>query len=363
MTRNRKKPGLSAVALFLLLLGACGGLEDPLAPNRNNPAPVSLPAAAFGLRVRDGERGGDPDSLYVFEGVWRDSVFCFGTAGKDTMSLNLTPDNELLLQVVSDAKGFAGINASSSARCIDIVEEGPERRSYRLRRVAEGESVITLWNGEDGHRQEISFRVGSREEIPLQGIRCRVDGQAFDLVLAESASFLEPGDHYHTRSGVLRDVRHFPGWEGLQVLEIVGPVPLNATLRREESLWLLDPADSYFPLLDDGGNCFTGDWPSFVGRAGIAEINRRHYPEYRWFAADRYAERLSGGAPRLSPADLRERRMLVWKVHSDGDYGPRGDYGVLELGFVLAPRQETTGEYDWRLAKERGAKYFRLRLQ
>lgn len=351
--------GLLAV---LAALASCKG-EDPLAPNKRNPAVEAFPAADFGLRVLDFEQGGDPDSCYVFKGLWRDGNFCFGLDKLDPMTLNLSGDNALVLEILPLGEGFRGVNAASSARCIDIVAEGGERTRFRLERVTEGESTIVLWNGGDGDRRELSFPVTSREEIPVEGFRCRVDGQLFDIPMIESGSFLEPNANYHTRSGVLRDVKAFPGWDRMQVLELVGPVPLNATGRKQESIWLYDPVAPAFPLLDDEGNCFTGDWPSFVGPEGIADINRRHYPAWRWFAPDRYAVRFADDQPHLRPADMRERRMLSWKIRSSDDYGPRGDYGVMELGIIVVPRQETSGDYDWPLAKEQGAKYYRIRLQ
>ena len=332
-----------------------------MAPNAHNPAVLPLPAADFGIRVLDQERGSD--STYVFEGVWRDGAFRFGLEKRDPMTLNLTPDNALVLELLPAGEGFRGVNAASSARCIDIVPEGEDRMRFRLRRVAEGESEITLWNGDGEERRELSFPVTSREEIPVEGFLYRIDGERQEIPLVESANFLEPNANYHTRSGVLRDVKDFPGWDGMQVLELVGPEPLNATGLRQESIWLYDLVSPAFPLLDDDGNCFTGDWPSLVGPEGIAEINRRHYPDYRWFAPDRYAVRYADDQPGLRPADLRERRMLTWKIHSVNDYGPMGDYGVMDLSIILHPRQETAGEYDWPLARQQGARYYRIRLQ
>ena len=355
-------PALLAAGLLAFLAAAPScSREDPLAPNADNPPVLPLPAADFGLRVLDCEPG--MDSSYVFEGVWRDGAFCFGLEKQDPMVLNLTADNALVLEVCPEGEGFQGVNAASSARCIDIVPEGPDRRRFRLRRVAEGESEITLWNGEGAGRLELRFPVTSRDEIPVEGFRYRIDGQLCDIPMVESAGFLEPDANYHTRSGVLRDVKAFPGWELMQVLELVGPVPLNATGKREEAIWLYDLVSPAFPLLDDDGNCFTGDWPSLVGPDGIAGINRRHYPSYRWFSPDRFAVRYAEDQPCLKPADLRERRMLTWKVRSADDYGPRGDYGVMDLSIILHPRQPAAGDYDWPRAKEEGARYYRIRLQ
>lgn len=171
-------PAALLAALLLTALTACQK-ESPDSPNANNPPEVSLPGAGFSITVLDFERGRHPDSAYVFEGVWRDGHFRFGRERLDTMQLNITETNGITLKISSEDLDFRGVNARSSTRSIDIVPDGTARTQYHLERVCEGASAITLWNGEGTSRQEIRFTVTSREDIPAEAIRIRIDGREY----------------------------------------------------------------------------------------------------------------------------------------------------------------------------------------
>ena len=205
-------------AALLAALPACRK-QGPDSPNPNNPPEVSLSGAAFRITVLDCERGRHPDSAYVFEGV--------------------SGANGIILKISSEDPAFEGVNACSSTRAVDIVPDGSGHRQYHLERVCEGASAITLWNGDGAARQEIRFTVTSRECIPAEAVRIRIDGREYLMSRrynsAGSLSAYRVGRSPSAWGPELQElVKVFPGrreddWTDHVELEIAGCVPLNAT--------------------------------------------------------------------------------------------------------------------------------------
>ena len=282
--------------------------DDPNAPNKSNPTECTLKGCDFGITLLDYEKGGASDSSYVFEGVWKEGAFRFGLHKLDEMTPNILPDgqNRLVLNVDSEEAGFEGVNAASTARCVNIIPVGKDHISYELVWVAEGESTITLWCGEGPSRKEISFKVTSRKEIPLEGFRYRINNEVFDFQ-AES---------FENRVLSAYDETN-PGWENMQVLEIIGPTPLNATVPDDEFFVI---NENYgLPDMDDDAKVVYGDGgPEVAYGDRIYELNLRHYGSFRWLKSntDEDFKKDVSCWNKYKPADFRERRILVWKVTS-----------------------------------------------
>lgn len=314
---------LTAPVLTLLLafgLTACDK-DRPDGPNKNNPAEHPLASCAFSLDVRDCERGFSPDSSYVFEGVYRDGSFYFGTDKRDAMVLNITPDNRIILTASADAAGFEGVNASSSSRCINIVPDGTDHTTYHLEWVAEGESTITFWNGEGAGRKEISFKATSMKEIPLEGIAFRYDGHVYRFQKQIPTEYVTEGAFQHM---------FLKRWDGrpesfdrLPAFELIGPIPLNAT---PTLLYLSQSFTAFVPNPDNRENGI---------KVSAYEYNLRMYKGYRWFPEYKEPPLPEGfndqnwedcplelqkewqqsyleSMLELYPADLRERHIKFW---------------------------------------------------
>nr|MCR5071324.1 hypothetical protein [Bacteroidales bacterium] len=178
--KKHRLAGAAAILLSLAGLASCDK-NNPLAPNRNNPPEAGLKAAAFDITLLDHERGYNRDSVYCFEGIWKQDAFYFGYWKLDPMVPNIFPEgqNQLEFRISSEAAGFEGVNASSSSRCINIVQDGADHTRYHLEWVAEGESTITFWNGEGDARQEISFKATSKKHIPFVNLKYRYDGELY----------------------------------------------------------------------------------------------------------------------------------------------------------------------------------------
>jgi hypothetical protein len=326
--KNKSIPLASVLLTGVLLIPSCKNPNDPLAPNRDNPLEAVLPAAPFGITLLDHERGHAKDSVYCFEGVWKDDAFRFGLERLDPMVPNILPEgrNRLEFRISSDDAGFRGVNAASSSRCINIVQDGSDHLRYHLEWVAEGESTITFWNGEGSARREIAFKATSWKEIPMEGISFRYDGFLYRFhkwVVSEN---------YHDGQETYGIVRSWnPKREDLDylpVLEIVGPVPLNAT---EGVMCLSLGIDETIPSSGNDHDMLYGK------KVSAEEYNLRFYDGFRWFPttvkppyppegyihadhADipfevkrKYAEELLACYQRILPSDLRERRVKIWK--------------------------------------------------
>ena len=346
-------PNLLAVPALALLCAVClpsCDKNNPQGPNRDNPVASDLRSAAFELTLLDGEQGFCRDSHYVFEGIWKDGAFRFGLQKLDEMTPNIRPDgkNRLEFTVSSDVAGFEGVNATSSARCINIVPDGNDHTRYHLEWVAEGESTITFWNGEGAGRKEISFKATARKEIPLEGIKMRIDGEMFLMCPvrglerdpdypscwlvrhAKDQQYFESRNHsgIKTRIGIAWTHQN-PLDPGIgHVLEIIGPEPLNATGPRLRTYF--DP----FALIDPwqrvtyNTDLFPLDLFPPKKAYGLYEGNLAHYPDFRWFAPMTMAEYdygkwgpatipmmetfLTDDRYSLLPGDLRERRILIY---------------------------------------------------
>ena len=321
---------LPAAALLLsfaaILFPACNKCR-PDGPNRNNPPVADLPSAAFTLRVLDHERGFHPDSAYIFEGVWHDGHFWFGRQKLDTMQLNIAPDNALVLEVSSDDPAFEGVNAASSTRSIDIIPDTRDRRIYHLERIAEGRSEITLWNGDGPSRREIRFTVTSRAEIPLEGIKVRLDGEerilfsGFDYALPSGipAQIAEYPKVVKEFSGYIREdyTKHVD-------LDIIGPIPLNA------NIGVLHLAFDSIGLLDHGAIHENVPPHVWLKTWNLHEENIWHNPDFSWFHSydpgfhpdDSWSPSYykmpqiyyDDSKYALRPQDLRERYVWVWPM-------------------------------------------------
>ena len=288
---------LFAVAALLAICAMCSqscNKSGALAPNTSNPTEYSLKGAPFSLTVLDQERGYNKDSLYVFEGVWRDGHFWFGLEKKDSMQLNITPNNGITLKVASEVEGFQGVNAASSSRCINIVPDGKDHTSFHLQWIDEGQSTITLWCGEGASRRQVRFVATSKKEIPMEGIMLRLDGQEFlmnkttlEEMYNNTASFKNKTKAFNT-VGETKYKRN-DIWTGYVKLEIVGPQPLNATNTTEFKMWLdqLGMADHYASLIymleySKREKKPIIDWIWGKGY-GIYEQNKATYKKFRWF--------------------------------------------------------------------------------
>lgn len=274
-------------------------------PNKNNPVEVSLPAAPFDLIVLDHEHGFNKDSNYVFEGVWKNGHFWFGREKLDTMQLNINPDNGIVLRVSSENSAFKGVNAASSSRCINIVQDGNDHRQYHLEWVAEGQSKITLWCGEGSSRKEIHFIATSKKEIPMTGIRFRVNGEEGLAVKAHYIPLMNyspgslPGEFtlsdYNkafrafnsTKTQYLRNDRH----SGTVKLEIIGPEPLNATKMVLTTAFNSVSLQDHYAKLHTTNNGYNYDKNNEKWRHvlvwnkmyGLYEENLHCVPGFRWF--------------------------------------------------------------------------------
>ena len=306
-----------AAAIFL---GAAGLVScdknNPLAPNKNNPVETGLKSADFNVVMLDHEKGYEKDSLYVFEGEWKQDAFYFGYWKLDPMVPNILPDgkNQIEFRISSDAAGFEGVNASSSSRCINIVQDGKDHTRYHLEWVAEGESTITFWNGDGASRQEISFTATSKKVIPVEGFLARLDGKEYKFFQGDDPRCNSPLKLLKT----FKSQDDFPGWDKMHILEIVGPIPLNATPEDNKRYFML--CNVRMAFLDNDGNGF--DWDIYDEddevrslRVNDPEIEIQHFSDYDWFDKNHMVVWADEGDPfRFVPADFRERRIMLWSV-------------------------------------------------
>ena len=371
-------------AALLAALPACRK-QGPDSPNPNNPPEAPLPGAAFSVTVLDCERGRHPDSAYVFEGVWADGHFRFGRERLDTMQLNLSGANGIILKISSEDPAFEGVNARSSTRAVDIVPDGSGHRQYHLERVCEGASAITLWNGDGAARQEIRFTVTSRECIPAEAVRIRIDGREYLMSRrynsAGSLSAYRVGRSPSAWGPELQElVKVFPGrreddWTDHVELEIAGCVPLNATgpdfTIACDLVGLIDEQAhrSSLPTV----NPATGE-PAFrwMRISSLYLENLAHNPDFRWFTpmhltpelyeayrnenqlAPYYANeqefRLCPTAGderyRYHPADLRERRAWVWCPPGTSEVGIAFGTGPFRAQVMPGDGRSIPDRYD-----------------
>ena len=377
-------PAALAAAVLLATLSACQK-QGPDSPNLNNPPELPLPAAPFEVGVLDFEHGRDPDSAYVFEGVWREGHFRFGRQQLDTMQLNLSGKNGITLTISSEAPDFQGVNASSSTRAIDIVPEGGDRCRYRLERVCEGASTITLWNGEGAMRHEIRFTVTAREDIPAEAVRIRIDGQEYLM----SRAFNSAGSLSGYRIG-LSPSAWKPEWQELVKvfpgrreddrtdhveLEIAGCVPLNATgpvfTTASDLVGLIDlqAHRSSLPTIDPASGKAVYRWMRI---SSLYLENLRYNPDFRWFNpmrltpelyeayrnenllapyyADEQEYRLFPTAGderyRYNPADLRERRAWIWCPPGTTEVGIAFGTGPFRAQVMRGDGRDIPDRYD-----------------
>ena len=317
--KKHRLAGATAILLSLAGLASCDK-NNPLAPNRNNPPEAGLKAAAFDITLLDHERGYNRDSVYCFEGIWKQDAFYFGYWKLDPMVPNIFPEdqNQLEFRISSEAAGFEGVNASSSSRCINIVQDGADHTRYHLEWVAEGESTITFWNGEGDARQEISFKATSKKHIPFETLKYRYDGELYTAKDLSSAAgyktLLKPCPQGNTE------------WDNMPIYELV-PEPLNATLEENTYLWggLVVKLHRVTETGEEDRYTFDEDHPMWAFT---------NYPEGEW--TERYKNRIQltykdicdrwpqtrlyssfedgkENVP-LNFNDLRERRTVAYRV-------------------------------------------------
>jgi len=328
---------VAAVCLCAMCFYAC---NNPLSPNKSNPVEVGLKAADFKVALFDHEKGFEKDSLYVFEGEWKGDGFYFGYWKLDKMVPNILPDgqNQIEFRITSDAAGFEGVNASSSSRCINIVQDGKDHTRYHLEWVDEGESTITFWNGGETNRKEISFTATSKKVIPIEGVLARFDGKEYKFLNKDHPA----QTHYQKLLKTFKSRNDFPGWKKMHILEIVGPIPLNATPEEGKKYFF----ENWFELayLDENGNgC---DWDIYSTedasrslRRNDPEIEIMRFPDYNWFDKEHMiADGRKQDSFKFVPADLRERRIMLWSVKTD-----YMTYGRIFLSFGW---NATSGD-DW----------------
>ena len=229
------------ITVAALLCAAAAASCSPNAHNNDNPVEVSLNGCDFDITILDCEHGYDRDSNYVFEGVWKDGEFRFGHYKLDKMTPNITKDNAITFRITSEDPMFEGVNASSSARCINIVQDGTDHTVYHLEWVAEGGSSIKFWNGEGETRKEISFRATSRKEIPLEGFYIRFGERTYDFMYAryDKVGYTLTNDPYReiVESTGLEQQRVNPANDSQMDFKDMIPVeifpkPMNATAHK-----------------------------------------------------------------------------------------------------------------------------------
>ena len=336
-----------AAALFLAAAGlASCDRNNPLAPNKENPTEVGLKGAAFEVTLLDHEKGFEKDSLYVFEGEWKQDAFYFGYWKLDPMVPNILPEgqNQIEFRISSDAAGFEGVNASSSSRCINIVQDGADHTRYHLEWVAEGESTITFWNGEGAARQEISFQATSKKVIPLEGILARLDGKEYKFLDSHNPS----ATNYQKLLKTFKSRDDFPGWDKMHILEIVGPIPLNATPEDDKNYYMM--CQFRLAFLDEEGNGCDWDIYSLQDevrslRENDPEIEIMRFPDYRWFDEEHMIIDPRKKNPfKFVPADFRERRIMLWSVKTRAD-----TYGRISLSVGWARADDSNEGYSLRI--------------
>ena len=330
----------AAVCLCAVCFVACDK-NNPLAPNKDNPVETGLKSADFDVVLLDHEKGFEKDSLYVFEGEWKEDAFYFGYWKLDPMVPNILPDgqNQIEFRISSDVTGFEGVNASSSSRCINIVQDGADHTRYHLEWVSEGESTITFWNGDGVTRKEISFTATSKSVIPLEGLLARIDGKEYKFLDSHNAS----ATNYRKLLKTFKSRNDFPGWDKMHILEIVGPIPLNATPESDKKFALMSEFELAY--LDDEGNGY--DWDVYSAndevrskRVNDPEIETMRFPDYRWFDEEHMIGDPRGKDPfKFVPADFRERRLMLWSVKT-----AYKTYGYVKLSVEW---DKTDGSYEY----------------
>ena len=188
------------------------------------------------------------------------------------------------------------------------MQDSQDHRRYHLEYVAEGESTITFWNGEGDARREISFLATSKADIPIQGFLARVDGKEYKFT-KNNKSVTKVLKTFNYRDD-------FPGWDKMHIVELVGPIPLNATRQYSTENPLIIDVGWVLAYLDDEGNAC--EWDIYqaddeIGslREDDEEFQKQHFPNYRWFQKE--ISTRNHYAP-LTPADLRERHLMMWSV-------------------------------------------------
>ena len=334
--KKHRLAGAAAILLSLVGLASCDK-NNPLAPNRNNPPEAGLKAAAFDITLLDHERGYNRDSVYCFEGIWKQDAFYFGYWKLDPMVPNIFPEgqNQLEFRISSEAAGFEGVNASSSSRCINIVQDGADHTRYHLEWVAEGESTITFWNGEGDARQEISFKATSKKHIPFVNLKYRYDGELYTPLSTTYRFLLKPCPQGNTE------------WDNMPIYELV-PEPLNATLEENTYIWggMAVALHRVTETGEEDRYSFNSIEDHFLP-GSLTEYNDRYknriqmtYKDIcdRWPQTRLYSSFEDGkeNVP-LNFNDLRERRTVAYKVmhkkYADDDASKTEQYagGSMEI--------------------------------
>lgn len=144
----------------------CGALSCTKMDLPGNPDEQDFPAALFSVSLHETRCYKEYDYL-VADG---------GAISGDGTSLTVTSWNTVKLSLTSDDADFIGANVASS-NTGSIAVTRIDGTHYQLSYVSDGESDIRVWTT----AKEISFHLDSRDFIPLEGIRMRVDGKEFTV--------------------------------------------------------------------------------------------------------------------------------------------------------------------------------------
>ena len=346
----RKLLEATTIAILAMMLASC---NDPLGKNNSNPVEVKLTGKDFQVTLLDHEYGYSRDSVYCFEGIWKKDAFYFGHWKLDPMVPNILPDNRNRLEfhITSDATGFQGVNASSSARCINIVQDGSDHTRYHLEWVSEGESTITFWNGEGEARKEISFKATSKSHIPFVTLKYRYDGELYTALELTSQNY---------RTILKQCPQGNTEWDNMPIYEVV-PEPLNATLDENTYIWGELTARLHRVTENGEEDSYTFETIEEMYLPGsLTEHNDRYkfrirmtYEDiyHRWPETRLCDKPLKEGEEytKLNFNDLRERKTVAYKVvhkkYKDDSASKEKQYvgGTLRL-----IQQNPTNPNDWK---------------
>lgn len=234
-----------ALAALMLGVAVAGSLtsckKDPNA--ENNPPVVSIAGTPFTLSAEE-TRG---DTQYVFP--WTVSKTGVTDSVKEELDeMTVTSFNTITFTAKPDGGGdFPGVNVrSSNVGAVQVSMKG--NTQFSLKYIGDGESTITVWNGNEGGNTTVTFNVQARKTIPVEGLLVRIDGKEYTIKAVTAPTWQElyqaMRDNPFYTVPYLSDekVQHIYGvsWYSFYTKEEVNPlkveilhlVPENTTYRR-----------------------------------------------------------------------------------------------------------------------------------